>query len=132
MGARRVGLATLLAVLAGGCSEFNMVPGCSDVASDIAVLFIPESLIPPGGAVDRARVGALAQTRTSRELAAGYNQRTCEAEVALRDGSAVAQVRFIARQSEGAQRWQDIQFLNPEDPAFATLVARLRDQYAAS
>ena len=132
MSRRNSAFALLCAFAATGCSKFNMVPACSEVASDIAVLFIPESLLPPGGTIDRARVSALVETLASQELAAAYNERTCEANVTMKDGSASARIRFIARQSEGAQRWHAIQFLNTDDPAFTNLVARLQDRYAAS
>lgn len=111
-----------------GCSAFNLVPECADLADTVALTLIPAELVPPGDEIDRLRVARLVEVSEPVEVQAGYNVRTCQVGMRLTNGAAAARVLFRAEQSEGAQGWQRITFLS-EDPEFAALVHALRSAY---
>lgn len=123
----RLALAPMLVALSG-CSAFNLVPECAELAETVPITLIPAELVPPGGEIDRARVASLVRVFDAAEVDAGYNVRTCRARIQLSDGSAAVPIMFRAEQSEGAQGWQRITFLN-EGADFAELVYALRLAY---
>lgn len=125
-------IALMLALLASslaGCSAFNMTPPCSEMSESLALSMIPSSLIPAGETIDRGRVAQLVRVTGLTELTAGYNQRTCQGQLALADGSVTSLVRFEVEQSEGAQGWHEIRVLNVDDPQLAMIVEQVRAAY---
>jgi hypothetical protein len=124
-------LASVGTVALSGCSQFNMVPSCDSVARGVALALIPNSLVPPGGQIDQARVLSIVSVTDLREVTSAYNSRTCRGVIALSDGSARFEATFRLDQAEGARSWQEIQFLDRGNPRFDGLVAGVQQAYAA-
>jgi hypothetical protein len=131
-GYRRTALTASLALASalGGCSEFNMTPPCAEAGPGVALALIPNSLVPPGGQLDKRRVWSLVTVSDLSEIASGYNHRTCQATLSLADGSLSVRTSFRLEQAEGAQSWQKVTFLDVGRPDFDQLITVLHTAYA--
>ena len=126
-------MASLAAALASGagsgCSEFNMVPRCDAMGAGVAVALIPNSLVPPGQQIDKARVASIVTVGDLTEIDSGYNRRTCRGMIKLANSSDQYEATFRLDQAEGAQNWQVISFLDHGKPEFDHLVAEVQQAY---
>jgi hypothetical protein len=131
MRCRRAAAGVSALLLLQGCSAFNMTPPCSDMVEGISLSLIPNSMVPTGGQIDRARVAAIVSVSDLQEIGGGYNTRMCRATIALRDGSARASTVVQLDQAEGARHWVVVKFTTPDDPDLARVVALVRRAYVS-
>jgi|LakMenEpi03Aug12_release.lakeMendotaPanAssembly.Ray.scaffolds.fasta_scaffold121615_4 hypothetical protein len=128
---RRLGIAAVLVACGlGGCSEFNLVPPCSELGEGVAIALIPNSLVSAAGHIDRQRVRSLAILTDLFEVAHGYNQRTCRGTLVFKPTSRRIKITFRVEQAEGAQNWQKVAFLDAGQPDFDDVVSLITNAYA--
>lgn len=129
---RRFGAVAAIAAIIGlgGCSEFNMVPPCSELGDEVVVALIPNAMVGSEGRIDKARVLSLAGMIRLSEVGHGYNQRTCRGILVYNPTSEQITTTFRVEQAEGAQHWQRVTFLDAGQPDFDRMVSAVRGAYA--
>jgi hypothetical protein len=116
------GILPCLAALAG-CSSFNTLGPCDQTG----VALMEVLAVRDGTRPDIARLQNLMTVTTPEEVSAGYNQRTCRAQVSA--FGETHDITYSVRQSEGVQGWFRIEL--PPDTGVTALSARLEAAYGS-
>ncbi|NNM75798.1 hypothetical protein HJG53_02610 [Sphingomonas sp. ID1715] len=114
-------LAFACTLLLPGCSSFNMVADCDQTG----LTLMRTMVVPDGERPDDARLAELMSVSTPREVAAGYNERRCSADLTAL--GATQAITYTIRQSEGVKGWVEVDL--PTDAQTMALREALRSAY---